>query len=422
MLQDMCVKSDLLLKIIRYVAATLFCIGLFAFTRQSIYSVELHNDEISWFYHIQFYEQLFIKRDIHAPIWTSYESYDHPQLSKYIYGAYLTVRDPGVFSVRDRFEKEFGRWQFYFSPDVSHIRNQYFAPYLYHMREANFLIIIGIYIFLGYLIFVTTKNILFSFVFPLIISSNSLFMSTMIRATSDVHLVFFMLASLVTYILFRRRPIWQMLTISSLFAGMAFSSKLTGVLIVYVLLISELFLFLIGRTKIWIFFCTIVCLTVVSAMVWFSTNPALYRSPVLGTLRYFDFRVVQSARLQKAFPDAALDAVPSRLLASYCTVFDPHCRGSYFSGALFPYVWVNIVMTISGIILLIRGAKTQKDSDVHVILGVFISVVSFITMMVLPLNSDRYYIEMQLSVWLLEWLGIFWLYKVVVTKTPSAKG
>lgn len=392
-----------------YLCIALTCILLVYFTYRAVRTIKLQTDEISWFYHIQFFEQLFIKRDVHAFIWQSYESYDHPQLSKYIFGAYVWHKDAHIFQTRDALEKTWGRWQFYFNPKTEYAIGHIFAPYLYWMREVNALFVLATLILLGLLMYVLTHNVFVSMSLSLVLSLNNFFMENMIRATPDAQHIFFMFASFLLYIWFRRRRKAYMLIASSVCAGLAVSAKLTGILIVYTLVSCEVVLYLY-RENIWNVIRNVLCIIGISFLIWDVLNPALYKNPIQNSVRYFSFRNEQSVRLQKAFPSVALETEPSKIYASFCTVLATNCGTNFFDGALFTYGWINALFSIGGVFWLLRLRASEFIQEMNRIVLLFVAVMIIVTMVVLPLNSDRYYIEMQISVWLLEWLGIYGAY------------
>lgn len=392
---------------------------LFGWIHQLIYSVELHNDEISWFYHTEFFEQAFIKHDVHSSMWSSYESYDHPQLSKYIYGGYVWLKNPSIFTTRATLQDMYGRWKFYFNSDLERIRNQIFAPYLYTMREINSIFFLGSLVLIGAVVFIVTSSSLLPIIGIVWLMQNTLFANTMIRATSDAQVIFFVYASLVSYMVYMQKKGIGALICSGLYAGCAISAKLTGALVLYSLLINEITRWFFGWEKSKRIQKTIGFLIGLSMVIWIGLNPALYTNPIGGSIRYFDFRIEQSKRLQGAFPEVALTNILSRTHTMYCTVLDPSCKGSFYHGTLFPFAWLNIIATILGIIFLVERGKIKKHREMIVSISLYMVIVIFVITNLLVLNSDRYFIPVQINVWMIEWFGMYWIYMHGILKIQA---
>jgi len=381
--------------------------------RNSISSVELHNDEISWFFHTQFFKQVFITHDVTSSFWYSYESYDHPHLSKYIFGGYMYLRYPSVFEIRNGLEKTYGRWSFYFNPETPRIRSTVFAPYVYMMREVNMFFVGGSCFFIGVIIFLLSRSFVLSSVGMLIFAFNPFFMSVMVRGTSDSHVTFFMLASLVLYIRYgmKKRIVW--LVLSSVCVGLAISSKLTGVLVLYAYVVMAMLEWGNVRQRFGETVRTVGILVVVSACTWIILNPTLYIQPIAGTIHYFDFRYIQLGKLQHAFPGISLDTIPARIHTVYCTLIDPACMGTFFRGVLFPNGLLNILAGIAGVLYLVFGMKDRTRSYSIVSFGVYTTSIFVVSTMILFINSDRYYTPMQISVFIVELIGVYGMITLV---------
>lgn len=153
--------------------------------------VPYHTDEISWFFHTVYYEELFLRGNFKGVIWQSYESYDHPPLAKYVYGQYLYLRDRGVFNKRDELDAKWGRWNFYFDSKLGEIRESEFAPYIQQMREVSLaLSVLSVSMLYMILMAVGGEWWLAMFVSGLL-GANRLFQESMLRATSDSLYIYF---------------------------------------------------------------------------------------------------------------------------------------------------------------------------------------------------------------------------------------
>ncbi len=315
-------KSKRILTIIITNVVLLFCsIHIY---QQSL-RIPYNSDEISWFFHIQFFQELFIQHRSTSTLWNSYESFDHPQLGKYIYGSYLYSQNKEIFLLRDALEHRWGRWDFYFNPALQNIGQSEFAPHIQLMRRVTVLFsVLAVLLFFG-LTVIFLHDFLLALTVPVILSFHPLFLNTMLRTTSDAFMVCFIAAAF--FIMATEK--YKQHTNISLFIGMllgcAISSKLTGLLGVCIWGLYETFLCIrnewpvrvgikrVGLGLIGIFF------------VWFCINPALYSHPIENSMQYLQFRMHQSSLLQGYFSNIALPTWYSKFYATYCTLFHPSC-------------------------------------------------------------------------------------------------
>lgn len=320
-----------------FVVITFICLGIFV--SNQVHKMPFHPDEVSWFYHTEFFKVLFIDHDITSPKWQSYESYDHPQLSKYIYGVVLYAYDRTIFIKRDFLETKWGRWSFYFNNDFSYSE---FEKYIYVMRYVQVLFVLGTVLILSKILIVLTKNYLLSILLPITLVYNDIFLSTMLRATSDAHMIFFVY--LAFYLFIQKK---QQIQVLAVFVALAISAKLTGLISIF---------FIPKKTALFFF---ILC------AIWYIQNPALYINPIQNSWSYIDFRLVQSQRLQFAFSDIALITYGDRFLSIFRNAFSN-----------------NIVLLLIFLIGIYFGSKK---------LLLFVIIAFTFIGFYLPLDSDRYY-------------------------------
>lgn len=375
----------------RFVVFIVFLL-IFVSLVRNIKTVPYHSDEISWFFHIQFYEKLFLQRDLDQKFWQSYESYDHPQLSKYFFGAYLYAWDRKIFEKRDRLERTYGRWQFYFDPRLSTIQTSEFSPHILRMRQLNVAFTIGTLVLIFLLCQGIIKSMWVSLTVCVLLVFNPLFINTMLRATSDAQMVFFVLASLL----------WLPSTpiLSGLVIGAAMATKLTGIIALYTATITYIFLY---KWKQLIF------LVIATCSVWYLSNPTLFLSPFAGSGQYISFRLYQSDILKAHFPEVALPTISSKINATFCELFSSTCNK--FNGVLTPITFLNILITILGIYVVYRKSKKMF---------IFICVVYGLNTFILPLYSDRYFILPSVVTYILSALGIAAIKNIVHYKYVPA--
>jgi hypothetical protein len=370
---------------------------------RSIPNVVFNSDEISWFFHTKFFEELFLKHKFNQNVWSSYESIDHPQLSKYIFGAYLYAGNPTVFSTRDALEKKYGRWSFYLDKRLSDIRITEFVPYILLMREVNGIFTLGTLVCIGILLFQITRVRFIALLLPVIVVFNPLFIQTILRATSDAHMVFFVLATVAILMTnFYRHNRFGPIA-AGIVIGSAIAIKLTGIIILYVTVVWEIIRIHTQPYQTTIKRVSVICIS--AFCIWYVSNPGLYRSPVIGSWKYFQFRSNQSVRLELYLPDIALMTIPSRVNATYCELFDATC--STFKGTPTPNTFINIILFLIGISALYKQRNT-KQSHMEII-ALFLFVTLFLNTAIVPLNVDRYFLLPVIATYILDAIGISWI-------------
>jgi hypothetical protein len=393
----------------RAVMVAAFAVLLWMYFSAASTRLVLDRDEISWFFHIEFFEQLFIKRNLDTQIWTSYESYDHPQLSKFLFGGYLWFRDPDIFAKRDALAREYGRWRFYFDPRTSDISNTEFAPILGMMRELNVWFTIGTVLVCGYILSFLGLPVILIVLMMLALSYNPLFQLSMIRGTADAQVIFFLFLALALYIRYGRTQSQGHLPLIAVTVAMAVSSKLTG-FVGAVSYVAWEFILLTPTSPIKMIFKRMGLMLLLMFSCWIMLNPALYSDPLRNSFEYFAFRYRQSVILQQSFPDIALWTFKDKWHAIHCTLFTAHCGPLFKSGYLFPNPVVSYMFLLAGIVHLIRGA-TAKNMTMVIFL-VFLYIIILMVGFYLPINSDRYYLPLLLMNTMVQFSGIQYLFQV----------
>lgn len=390
-------------KIFSTILGTVIFIVLTLYLFRLANTVPFDGDEISWFFHTKFYEQLFLKRNFDQKFWSSYESFDHPQLSKYIFGAYLHVLNPNIFKERDQLVQKYGRWDFYFKSEISDIRVTEFARYIIQMRHVSILFTVGTLILL---FFIMSKFFRFwplSLFLSSVLVINPLFTQTMIRATSDAQVIFFVIATvtILVSILYQEKNLALLLT--GITIGCAVATKLTGIIVGYSVILYEFFL--IQQWGFRKMIKRIVIIVTLSFLIWYATNPGIYSSPIGSSWNYLQFRTDQSIRLANFFPEVKLGTIQSRIRATYCELINPAC--SKFKGTVTPYKTINIILLLLGIIALKNQGKTVKFQALSVTIFAITTVI--LNTVILPLYSDRYFLLPLVSVYLIDAIGINWI-------------
>ena len=354
----------------------------------AIETVPFHNDEVSWFFHTQFFEQLFLKKSVSGPFWYSYESYDHPQLSKYIFGGYSYLRNRSVFSVRDSLEASYGRWFFYFNPKFSGIAGSLFEKHILIMREMNAMAMIGALFFAYRICSIVSQRRTVSILLPIFLGTNDYFLRMMIRATSDAHMILFSLFACYLIVSRIYKKNWLGSVVLGVTIGCAMSSKLTGILILFVYIVYEGSIFIIEHT-IWKKMIKRMSLVLVVFFgTWIINNPTLFVNPFYNTYMYFEFRIRQSIILQEYFTGVALPTIQSKIASTICTLWNNTCAQE--NGNMTGNVWLSSVWSVLSLGILFW--ETKKGNKRTLLVLVVFYIVMMVNTAYLPLNSDRYFL------------------------------
>lgn len=388
---------------------------------QKSYRVTYHLDEISWFFHTEFFDELFIHRSLDEKVWTSFESFDHPHLSQYIYGAYLSMFEPSYGLKRDELLIKYGRWGFYDLHNADIIPRTEFHHYVTKLRELNVVITIASLLSIYILFHQVSKNILFSLLPVGILVYNLVFVVSMVRVTSDAHYLFFLVCALMSYVQYIHTEKKRYLYGFAILAGLSMSAKLTGLMLIIGFIYYCFFRMFAKKSVndikeagivIGLFF-----------LVWIAVNPTLYFSPVRNSFIYFTHRGHIMDMHQKKFPEDALMTMPDKIAVSYCTLFAPQCNTTDVGGYTFPNLWINTTLLLAGIvksfILYSKGDK-KKRSTILFLASIF-SAISIITIVILPLNWDRYFLPLVVITTFIQSLGCLLLFNWITSrlkKTP----
>jgi hypothetical protein len=394
---------------------------LFEIGRLSLH-VPYNLDEISWFFHTQFYEELFLHRNIQKEVWDSYEAFDHPPLVKYIFGAYLHLQFPQLSNERRMFVTKFGRWGFYYNPMLQNVEKSPFALYIGQMREVNIVATVITIIFVIILLQQMQIHVVFQGVAVLLLLRNRIFLVSMISAQPDAWMTCLLFFSFLLFFIYVRQQKFIYLVFASLIAGLSTAAKLTGVVLLPVFVFYEIFngcfegksLCSIIKHSIVIIGCTIIS--------WSILNPTLYFSPIRNSIRYFQFRVTQSQKNQYFAQESNLPTVSSRLYAVYCSLISHDCANEPQQGHSTESTIVNIVLLFFGLVYVLRGGygkRYKASSRLYMLFGLLLYCVFTITMIYLPTNSIQYFLQMTLFIIILQCFGLQQLYNFVKKPSPD---
>ena len=386
--------------------------------------IPVHIDEIAWFIDTDAFEQLFIKKDISSSFWQSVQRYDQPPLVKYIYGGYLWAKDSDVFEIRERLEKEWGRWGIYSNPNTTEIGFKIFGPYIYQMRQINHVAIIGaLMAFYMLLILVSNTSVMVAIIGTMMLFRNELFLQEMTHATHDGFMLSFMLFAVLFYSLYIQNKKKHWIVLAIVCAAFSVASKLTGVMATIAILMHQV----IGIFKEWqhnkLALVHFFAVTLIIFMLWVLVNPSLYKDSINRSIQYYSFRMDQSNRLQAAYPSASLVKFSAKVRASWCTLVAPDCLGYFEKGTLTTWYWINILLIVLGLFHLVQILLYNTKKENVIILGIFLFLITVWNVVLLPMHYGRYYLPTQIGIFFISTCGIEVLrlggYRILKNKTPA---
>lgn len=400
------ISKQKLLEIV-LVICVLSGIGIFFYNQAS--KVPLITDEVSWFFHTEFADAVFINHNFSPQLWLSQEAFDHPPVMKYVFGIYLEIRYPHYAKERSKLLAKFGRWKYYDAVPEKQLKLLPFAAYIYALRFISviFSTLIGLCMYL--LMKTTTKNTVISLVMVVLLAINSVFYTTTLRVTSDAGYILFFLLALLAYIQYqnRKRPVF--LYLFGLCAGLSIATKLTGVFIGigYGLFVSSK----IGQRQQGLLreCMTIVCIVL---LVWWVVNPTLYLAPLKGTKVYALFRGYVLASQQQKYPQDILATPSQKAQAVVCTILVTTCHShppDAFNGSLTPVGGINCGIVLLGIWYFVKHEKKREKE--RLLLTVSIGLTAALYMLLaLPMKWERYFLPVVMLVLYFQVLGCYAVY------------
>lgn len=371
--------------------------------------IPYERDEISWYFHTKFFDEAFIKKNISSPLWYGYESFDHPQVSKYIYGAYLYAQNHDYFQLRDSLEAKYGRWAFYtnITSDEA-ITQTEFVPILHNLRTINLMTLPVIVILIYALFFQLSSSTIFSLAIVAILSTHPLFIYSTAIVTSDNHFLLFGLLAMYLYVrsIKSKHVFW--IVSAAVASALATGSKLTGVFIAASIPLHESLRVAFAHIPLTVYFKRIGVFVTTLLLYWIFINPALYLRPLQGTWKYFSFRSFQSANIAYHVPTSALTTFKDKSDALVCTLFLHSCRDRFVNGSLTQVGILNIGLFALGLYF---GFKQffNKNNFIRywLTLGYLFSMAYLTT---LANYTNRYYILPQIIVFFIQMFGVWGLF------------
>lgn len=152
-------------------------------------TIPLDQDEIHTFYGTESYT-LLRNKDFESPFWKFDVNFDHPPVSRYMYGYYLTTIYGDFTQTRDDLITRYGRWVFgQFETEDDFLRTP-FSIYIYQMRYVSVILTWLTLILVCINFFLLTKS-MFSIGIVFVLLNNDIFIKSMLKALPDASYIFF---------------------------------------------------------------------------------------------------------------------------------------------------------------------------------------------------------------------------------------
>ncbi len=392
-------------RVLLFVLSVLVLIFSYNHFLYHIQSEPFINDEISWYFHTEFFDKAFIKHDFSSQFWTSYEGFDQPPLAKYFYGYCLYSADPDYAVKRNELLNRYGRWQFYFNQNLLDTLNtSQFAPEILALRYCNS--VNGIVAALGMfvLLYVLSGSMIAAFVTTILILYTPLYSSVSARATNDAQWFGLSVWMLVSYLYYLKTTKRGYYIAAAVLAGLSVGSKLTGLMVVFGLVFHKILRYSVyGFSAIERRYCVV--FFSVFCGVWLLINPTLWSSPIVSTLDFFRFRTRQTQIFQLMNTGPPLYSISEKANAVISVMFIPVKNILESSGLLTKYWILQTGILIIGLVALWRK-NSDTISSVALTASLTLLTVGIAT---LPVLWDRYFLPFYIPVGILFSTGITWI-------------
>ncbi len=367
------------------VAAILVASAMFVVGYRAQQSIPLSPDEVSWVFHSRSVVRAIEGGDVQRTSWETYESFDHPPGAKYFFGLILWSRFDTFLQHVDEAQAQFGRWGMYANPEVHHELSGMLAQYIYTMRSMSLTLFMGIGVTIFWLAYTVTRRVATSLLLVVVCISNPIVIAPLVVATSDSLMVLLSLLAVTIGLYAVRSSSIAPYFLFGIVSGFAASTKITGAVIIigYYLyetmaMMLEMGLERIRLARIALTFCA-------AALVWVLINPTVWFSPVGNTIRYAQFRLLQSAMLQRAYPEDALSTVNEQLEATFCSF----SRCGATNGNVVLLVFQCVLLSLA-LIAIWKKRFYRNPRDLFLITTTI--TMTAIISVAIPLNWDRYYL------------------------------
>lgn len=324
-------------------------------------------------------EYIFIRRGVFAdyyltanfgdPIWQSFDSYDVPKFAELFYGVVTKL-----------------------TPESSSLEQRIFVA-----RRATVFFALGSFCVLFWLC-TQTKDWLWGVLAVTLVGSNILLKESLVTAMGDGPLIFFSLlyvwcAAQLFATTSSRRLRRVMFCCAALSAGLATATKLNGVINVFHFWLMAFIFFRhdLARALRYVgLFIGGVFLT------FFILNPFIWTNPIQNLAVMIVTRQVAIERQQVLYP-GALTTVGDRLATTYARTLAP--QGLYANLANLPAALpLGLLLFLSGVFLLGKEVRSPTGSPQLTVFWGWILGWLVVTSVLIPLDWDRYYLPVVISI------------------------
>lgn len=375
------------------VGAVLVVCALSIFIQRSN-SLPYENDEVSWFFHTQYFDLAFLHRDFSHPSWFTYEAYDHPPLVKYIFGFVLWSYDKEFSVYRQFIESQITRWDYYDDQSFDVSSYPQLEKYISVLRAYQIgLAVAGVVLFYVIVLFFS-RNIFLSLIGALLLVRNPLFQASMLRAVPDGTMIVFLFAFILSAVLFLRTNEWKYMVVAGLFLGAAISSKLSAIALIAGIIVFLVLKFVYTDKFVFVKYRYFIGLLLTALFFWYITNPTVYAHALKNSYTFIAFRVEQTKKIQDAFPQHAITQHAERIRITFCVLLYDCNTDNVPNGRLLGDQISNIIVLLLG--MLYGGLKIlRKNRELtQVFLLSISSQVLLYTVVYLPLIYDRYFLPL----------------------------
>ncbi len=401
-------------KNLTYIGAVLTAIYLLYSLFNSSKTIPYDQDEIHTFYETESFEH--IKHfDFTSEYWKRPIHFDHPPVSRYLYGGYLTMLLGDFSHVREDLIDRYGQWVFGKFAAQSDYYVSPFPLYINHMRYISVLLTWLTILMVAFICLYLT-NSFFSLAIALLLVQNNLFTHMMLKSLPDSPYIFFSSLALISFIYFMWKKSRKGLLLSGIAGGLSLASKLTGV--IYFIVVSAYCLIDIdiSQFKLREQIYTIIGILFVGLTVWILINPSLYNDPYATTLKYFSVRetILHLQVLDTQNKHVVLHTLNDRLLAMWHVFFsgkDPN------SGSITKYPFINFSSFFLGLYFLLKKSLIKQSIIERLVLLYLVITFAYIFPF-LELNWPRYYLPFVIPILLTSMYGFWGLYKAILYTIP----
>lgn len=392
----------------------------------------LHRDEKEVIQRVSSFDR-YIHYDFRSKVWNIQEAYDQPQLSYFLYGLMLKVNDRLLIPSIPKFCKKsdilpLNILQEILSKDTQieiditseKIQCEYHLMFVMRLMALLFTIgtLINIFLICKYLMETEYASIT-----TFIISINTAFTSSMIRAMGEAPLYYFLTLTLLLilyYFRFIKDKRWSLSDLIAcsigLTSGLAISTKLNGILVLFSFWFGILFIQikmqlypLMDRVK-------HICISLLIAVdIFILLNPYVWSSPYVNIRNMITYRL-QIMDDQQYYPNnAGLPGYFNKLTHITQKIFIPEKESlTTFNYPFLGIPW-DLIIFVIGIYYFIRTFHLLKGLK-QISFTVFIiwaTLTLLLTIYLIPTDWNRYYLPIIIIVKIVQMLGIKFLFILI---------